>query len=141
MNNKLIIDNDLKVRITTILQWETYGGMMEGYPTERFNRRMLIAAVAKAKQFCNLEEVFLVEPEQKPFHIDGLHGEDKPFALPRVICIAHLASSDTFRDKQKDSSALGLVWLQDDYAFPIDEEVMKKIKAIPYRQICREHDF
>lgn len=141
MNRKLLIDKDLEVQVTGLLQWPVYEGMMEGYPAKERNSRLLLEILEKAKKFCRCEEVFLIEPVQTPYPYHGELAAGEPVALPSIVCVASLFYNHAVRDLTKDMSGLGLVWLQNDYAFPIDKEVKKKIRNFPYRELCREGDF
>jgi hypothetical protein len=46
-----------------------------------------------------------------------------------------------FRDTSNDYSFLHILWFQDDYAFPIDAEVLEKIKQIPFGELCIETSY
>ncbi|MHB8901764.1 MAG: hypothetical protein ACYC6Y_23660, partial [Thermoguttaceae bacterium] len=53
-----------------------------------------------------------------------------PAKLPRIECIARFVRPQFARDKTKDLSQLVVIWYQDDFAFPVDEEIAEKFKAI-----------
>jgi hypothetical protein len=38
-------------------------------------------------------------------------------------------------------SSLCLIWFQEDYAFPIEKDILDKIKEIPFSKICGEFDY
>lgn len=138
MNGKLIIDGDKEVTIKKIKQWVTYDGLLEGFPTLQMNNRILAGVKEAAKDFCGIEEVCLIEPSQTPISYEGKYPFGDPASLPAVVCIAELWYYKACRDKSKDYSSLGLIWFQEDYAFPIEEEILRKIREIPYSRICGE---
>lgn len=141
MNGNLIIEGDKEVRIKRISQSYTYGGLLEGLPTTRMNDYILASVKEEAKKFCGLDEIYLIEPQQTPIPYDGKYPFGTPMSLPSVICIIKIWYYTTFRDKEKDFSCLGIIWFQNDYAFPIDEEIVEKIKEIPFSKICGEFQY
>ena len=62
-------------------------------------------------------------------------------ALPAVVCCATLMYDGVFRDTTESYSFLNILWFQDDYAFPIDAEVLEKIKQIPFGELCIETSY
>lgn len=141
MNNTLIIDSDLEVTIKRIRQTHTYEGLLEGLPTTRMNSQILSEVMEETKRFCGLTEMHLVEPVQTEIPFEGKYPFGSPAALPGIICIAQLHCYDTFKNSKKNYSALGLAWFQKDFAFPIDQEILDKIKDIPFRKLCGEFEY
>jgi hypothetical protein len=141
MNDEVVIDNNIQVSIKSIKQRLTYDGLLEGLPTKEMNRRILDAVIEDAKKFCQLNEVYLIEPEQKSIEYNGRYSFGEPAQLPSVICIVELCSYSVFKDKTKDYSALGLIWFQDNFMFPIDSNILKKIKAVPFNKVCEELNY
>lgn len=140
MNSKLIVEGDLEVSIKRIRQRHTYEGQLEGYPNKKVNGYILEDVKKEATDYCGLKEVFIVEPKQTPVTNSKAFPFPDAIELPSVVCIAELWYFGTFRNKTMDCSSLGLVWFQNDFAFPIDQEILDKIKEIPFSKICREFD-
>ena len=138
MNSKLIIEGDQEVTIKSIKQWHTYSGLLEGMPTTKMNSQILSGVKEDAKKFCGFKEIYVIEPEQTPILFEGKYPFGDPASLPGVACIAEIWHYLPFRDETKDFSALGLVWFQNDYAFPIDNDILEKIKSIPFSKTCGE---
>jgi len=141
MNGELIIEGGKKARIQAIRQWEIYSGLLEGFPTKRMNNEILRGVKETARKFCGMEEVYVIEPIQTPIEYDGKYPFGEPAELPPVACIAEIKCYAVFRDRDKDFSSLALVWFQSDYAFPIEDEILEKIKQIPFSQICGEFNY
>lgn len=141
MNSSLIIENNKEVTIKSIKQWHTYGGLLEGIPTDKMNTQIIERTKIEAKEFSRMEEIYLIEPKQEPIDYDGNYPFGNPAALPGVTCVAELWHNDVFRDTDKMFSSLCIIWFQEDYAFPIDEEIVKDIKEIPFSKICGEFDY
>lgn len=141
MNSHLIIDSDLEVRICAIQQVRTYEGLLEGFPTKEMNQRRIQHFKQEAERFCGTSYIHLIEPIETPIHYDGKYPFGEPAQLPSIVCIVEVGYYKAFRDMEKDYSRLGIVFFQNHFAFPIDTEILEKIKQIPYRQICGEVEY
>lgn len=141
MNKHLIIDSDLEVRIYSIQQKHTYEGLLEGLPTKEMNKRRIERFKQEAEKFCNMSHIHLIEPIETPIHYDGKYPFGEPAQLPSIVCIMEVGYHSTFRDLEKDYSCLGIIFFQNHFAFPIDTEILEKIKQIPYRQLCAEFEY
>lgn len=141
MKGELFIEGNKEVTIKRIKQWLTYDGLLEGLPTARMNNGILLDVKEDAKKFCGFDEVYLIEPPLTPIHYDGKYPFGEPVSLPKVTCIIELWYYTTFRDSEKDFSSLGVIWFQDDYAFPIDKEIIEEMKKIPFSEICGEFNY
>ena len=143
MNEKIIVDGNKEAIITQIKQWRTYRGLLEGLPTTEMNRCRLMATMEDAKKFCGQDEIYLIEPQQTPITIgdNDIYPFGTPASLPNITCIAEIMYSRALRDQTKDFSSLGVIWFQDDYAFPINKDVVAKIKDIPFSKICGEFEW
>ncbi len=139
VNDEIIIEGTKKVHIRSIKQTLTYGGLLEGIPTRQMNERILKDVVNDARKFSCIDEVYLIEPAQIPIAYNGRYPFGEPAALPPVICIVELSGSPQ-RDMNRHGSCLALVWFQQDYMFPIDADILKKITEIPYSKVCGEFD-
>ena len=138
MNDEIIIDGNTQASIRSIKQRLTYDGLLEGLPTKEMNARILVGIKEDAKKFCQLNEVYLIDPEQKSIEYNGRYPFGEPAQLPNVICIVELRCNSVFKDKTKDYSALGLIWFQDNFIFPIDAAILERIKAVPSNKVCEE---
>lgn len=141
MNSKLIIEGDKEVTIKGIKQWHTYAGLLEGLPTTRMNSRILQDLKEDVKKFCGFNEIYIIQPVQSPIEYDGKYPFGDPVSLPGVTCIAELWHYKPFKNLKKDYSTLGLAWFQNDYAFPIDNEILGKIISVPFSKICGEYTY
>tara|TARA_Y100000815_G_C12973061_1_gene361197 strand:+ start:92 stop:517 length:426 start_codon:yes stop_codon:yes gene_type:complete len=141
MNSNLIIETNKNVTIKRIKQWHTYGGLLEGIPTDKLNERIINRTKKQAKEFSGMEEIYLIEPKQKPIDYDGKYPFGNPASLPGVTCIAELWHNDVFKNPDKMFSSLCIIWFQEDYAFPIEENILNSIKEIPFSKICGEFDY
>ena len=140
-NTHVIIDRDLQVIIVEIKQFLTYGNLLEGIPNLRHNKIIIERTISEAKELFHLQKVHLIEPVLTPIEYQGRYPFGKTESLPRITCLAELKCSLAFKNKDMDFSGLGLVWFQDDYAFPIEKNINDTIKKIPYRKICEEFSY
>lgn len=133
MNDKIIVDGDLEVSISSLEQFLTYGNMLEGIPDQGYNEE-IIYRVGLDKDF---NEIFVIEPQQTKIS----YSSDNKYTIPSVICKVTVQSTKNLKDTSKDFSSLRIVWFQDDYAFPIDKEIIEKLKEIPYYKLCGEYSY
>lgn len=138
MNDTLIIEGDKKVSIKSLNQRLTYGGLLEGLPTTKMNNRIIEGLKTEGKGHSGFEAFYIIEPEQTPIPYEGKYPFGEPASLPAVICIADLRYGSACRDMKKNFSTLRLIWFQCSYAFPIADEIVEKIKLIPFSKICEE---
>ncbi len=158
---QVTIENGKDAHIDSIHQKGVYNGLMLGYPNEKINVHFLESARKWAKELCYGRDVYLIEPTQKPMERKSVDEEGllalldelgieiteteptdrtfEPFiALPMVVCCATLMYDGVFRDTSNDYSFLYILWFQDDYAFPIDADILEQIKQIPFGEFCIE---
>src|SRR4051812_32851275 len=124
MNNSLMIEVNRQVNIESITQWFTYSGLLEGLPTKKMNERILADVRLEAAKFCYINEIHVIEPEQRRIQYEGKYPFGEPYELPPVICVASVKYFGACRDHSKDYAVLGLVWFQREFAFPIDEMIL-----------------
>ena len=132
MSDKIIVDGNLEVYISSIEQFLTYANMIEGHPSQGYNEEVIYRE-GKDKRF---NEIFVIEPKQRQI---SYLSEDN-YSIPLVTCRVTVQSNKNLKDASKDFSSLRIVWFQDDYAFPIDKEIIEKLKEIPYQKLCGEYE-
>jgi len=128
--------------VSSIRQELTYGGLLEGLPTDRLNQRIIEGLLRGERGTgTSAEEPYLVPPTARPIklHDDRPYPFGTPEALPAVTCVAHLTSSPA-RDTMRDGSALTVIWFQDDYAFPIDPHVLDHLHGLDWKGRATDFD-
>jgi hypothetical protein len=72
---------------------------------------------------------WLVPPVERPIKLrpDQTYPLGSPAEPPRVTCIGRFQSSSTRKNDPARYSELTIVWLQDEFALPIDPSVLEKI--------------
>ncbi len=124
----LVIDENVKVEIIQLYQDFTYEGLIEGRPSKLVNGMVLRNKERRAKSILEIDEIFIL-------------NQEKENELPHITCIALLKSNDVFKNSQLDFSCLGLIWFQNELALPIDNEILKQIKTIPFKKLCTEYEY
>jgi hypothetical protein len=72
--------------------------------------------------------------------VSGLFSEGEAVAkLPRITCNARL--HDSSHNENADYAALTVVWFQEEFAFPIQAEVLEQMKQIPFSKLAEKLDF
>lgn len=105
-NKYITIDNDLKVKIESLCQSETYKDVLFGYPTEHRNKLLINSILRKAHQTNNPQSVYLIQPEQKLIDEDIEKYKsplDIPKEIPNIECHLRVASDKVTNDKIKQT--------------------------------------
>lgn len=139
---KLTFKNNLEVSVESIEQRRTYSGWLMGLPTEESNEEMLddLPEFAQQRYGNRKRAIHLIKPIQKAIESEG-ESERKPAMLPTITCIASLRSYYHVLDKDMDYSELILIWFQEEFAFPIDKEVLAKIKEIDWIKVAQDMEW
>lgn len=138
-NLRFNLENNLSAWGNCLYQWATYSGLLEGLPTERTNKGILDRLKDDVKRhipYC--DAVYIIEAEQKPIDYEKEYPFGKPMELPPVICVTNLTCSQPARNKNEDGSHLSIAWFQNDFAFPIEAEIIEKIKLIPWTKVAQD---
>ncbi len=132
------------IRLQSLEQFKVYEGLLEGLPTRQMNQRQLESLRERARRLFSGVGPYLVPPREKP--IDwSRKGEKYPFGepamLPSVACIARFHSFKPARNPEMDGSMLVVVWLQDDFALPIDPQVLEHLQALDWDRLAGDFEY
>lgn len=126
------------VRLDSFYQSLVYSGLSEGHPNARLNDLKISGLKRQAiRLFSHGEferEPLLLEPKRrsylrKPGDMDGILSLGRPIEwLPMVGCIGLFVI-----DSMVTSSSLVVCWFQDDFAMPIDGDVIEQIQKIDWK--------
>ncbi len=143
------------IAINSISQWRTYEGLMDGMPGPFVNGIILHGLLDREgmtsfdtprydtpsglpDDFTNEKgKPYLVPPKAVP----AFEGEGA--LLPRYICSAVFESDVTKNpDPNSDYSKLRVIWLQNDFAFPVDPSVVVAFQDIDWETFAEDaYDF
>jgi hypothetical protein len=120
------------IRLLALDQRGTYEGLLLGVPTREMNQGMLDRLVAQYVHPAEYGVPLLLEPEQRSFDIPTrVHVPGTPAKLPAVTCIARF-NSDGQLGTDDIWSVLRVIWFQADFAFPIEDRVLRQIAEIDW---------
>jgi hypothetical protein len=129
---------DLRTRITLIRgrdiylsslnQWQTYGGLLEGIPTIDLNRRIIERTFVQASQ--NSNAVHVVFAPETPID-DSDYRFGKPATLDPITCVGQF-ESNAIGESLSHGSVLTLIWFQPQFAFPISDPALTAIQTIDW---------
>jgi len=129
------------ISIKSLHQWQTYAGLLEGLPTDRMNENILKRVSESAKKYTHIDTLHIIEPTQMPIAYEGKYPFGTPMQLPGYVCVAELSKFGAARDKNRDGSMLALVWFQEEYAFPIKAEILKKMEQLNWNELAEDFDY
>lgn len=134
MKPEIQLRSGRSIRLLELRQSRTYEGLIMGLPTAENNRQLLNDLPRSHSHY--QRPAYLVQPVEKPLSYNGPSGEPyafgTPASLPAILCVARFESHQPARDKSDDASGLAVVWFQQKFAFPIDDDVVKAIAAIDW---------
>ena len=138
---ELILDNNVTVTLVMLVQELTYNGLLEGFPNETMNQRIIQQNESQAAKLLYEPVIITLPPTVKTAAEGPVSAFGAYQKLPEVCCMALLKCHSTFKDKSKDYAALGVVWYQDEFAFPIANNILTELKKVPFQQYCSEYEY
>lgn len=120
----------------------TYGGLLEGHPTVETNQRSIDSILHDSENRHYDVEPYLVPPVEKliEFPADEPYPYGTPSMLPKVTCIGRFESAPT-DPKWGDGSGLVVIWFQENFALPIDSEVLLKMSNLDWARYAGDFQF
>lgn len=142
--------------IDELVQYHTCRHLLIGVPEDRLNETLPTNVVENAKsRFGASPEPVVIAPKLHSFSIEQQpllrkpHGDFEPAGesltrigrrLPKVTCLASLRCPMPLVTPKEEGwfshSRATLIWFQEDFAFPIDAEVMAQIRALDWSAIA-----
>src|SRR5579872_3207172 len=145
MANALQIDlpSGRRLYLKELRQYLTYEGLLEGLPTAERNKQRLERLVAEHRDKPYAGGPYLIRPTETPIEYNR-DGHPYPFgtpsALPSVTCIGRFDSLKPARNQASDFSGLVVIWLQEEFAFPIDPIVTAQLLEINWEKHAADMD-
>ena len=140
--NKITLSSGREVRLRELTQRLTCEGLIEGLPTTRMNKSHLDSLVAKYRAKGPTIPFYLVTPVETP--IEWLSEKTYPFgspaALPGVTCIGRFRSLSTGEHDPLCYSELTIIWLQCEFATPIDASVLEEIVGLDWDALASDFE-
>jgi hypothetical protein len=127
--------------LRNLTQYLTYEGLLEGLPTAERNKEILDRLILKNTGKPYEGQPYLIQPTERFLDIGRKYPFGTPSSLPEVICIGRFDSLQPARNPTSDLSGLVVIWFQEDFAFPIDQEVLTKLLAIDWEKHAADMDY
>lgn len=123
---------DKVVKVTSLYQWSTYEGLIEGVPHDRMNENILKNIHVKAIRFTQIESYYLIEPVQTPIDIGRKYPFGQPMSLPSITCVVGLKCLGTSNPNIGGISELTLICYQNTFSPPFENEILNKIEDLTW---------
>jgi hypothetical protein len=127
------------IHLCELNQSFTYKGLILGVPTHKINQAFIARALEQAGKGRE-GTPYIIEPTEKPFegdwHLDSDSGP--AVALPSVKCVGLFESGTGPQGSTLEESWLLIVWFQDEFALPIQPEILEQIKAVDWDRVAIE---
>jgi hypothetical protein len=131
-----------RVTLHDLHQSMTYSGWMEGVPWTEINDRKVEAALRIPGT-----RPLLIPPVRRTYlrtigDMDGQTGFLGKAAewLPMVTCVGTFQDTQPVRELTKNLSILSVVWFQDEFAMPIEPDVLEQLRAIDWEEAAEDID-
>ena len=152
-NFKIILNSNRIISLYEIHSSLTYSGLLEGLPDRKMNRDIISGLAEEAnRKIYNASKPYIIKPEELLIELEPgprksyrdrmvkEHGDDwKLMEIPRIECIASFESKPISDDYM--GSNLTVVWFQDEYPMPINQDIINKIKSIDWDNKASSFDF
>jgi hypothetical protein len=122
--------------IEALHQSLTYAGVLEGYPNHDRNRFFIRKSVEFARKLFNFREPYVIVPIETAIELNDDNDVTTIFVLPAVCCIGSFTAAIPTKPGAGDYSMLTVVWFQDDWAFPIQDNILRALRALPWMDIA-----
>jgi hypothetical protein len=121
--------------LSQLNQWRTNEGVLCGYPDSGMNDEKVARTVEKARKLATaLGDPVLIEPRRTSVPADIARRAPAGEWLPATTCIAVFGSNELARDDSEPYSSMIVAWFQDDFAMPVDEDVLASIRQIDWEK-------
>lgn len=135
---------DRTVYLQALQQTLSYAGLLEGLPTKEMNVRIIERVLKEpANQIYDVPP-YLVPPTENPIDYKG-YGSRYPFGtpaqLPSVLCVACLESLNPTTDSTCYASGLVVIWFQNDFALPIEDEILHHLSQTDWNSHAGSFDY
>ena len=131
-NKRLIVEGDKEMVIYSFDQQKTYNALNSEKPNKQINANILNLEKNRSG---NGKGTYLIEPPRMKIPFFKIYKR----TLPSVTCRIYVKFDGVIDNC--DFSSLTIVWFQDDFAFPIENKILKKIKEIPYSLVCNKYSY
>jgi hypothetical protein len=153
----ITLDSGRGIVLSRLEQWRAYEGVLAGMPNRAMNGRIMDEVRSRAQPHC-LEGAapYLVPPRLMPVETrpasaeslkrTGMTAEQSAARdqqmhyeqLPAVVCVAVFNSDGLSKPDSEPYSSLTMIWFQDDFALPVDAQVLAHIQSLDWEALARD---
>lgn len=130
--------NGVIASLRSLHQSRTYEGLLDGAPTVEMNERLVASVRERYRGSDRGHDGLVLEPPQKLLDDGTMNLPSSRSLLPRVLCSAWVSRWPGPNDECGDESHLTVVWWQEDWALPIDEQVLAQVRKVPWAGVAYE---
>ena len=131
------LESGRRLILVSLTQTTTYRWWSEGTPTSENNDRIvqrLLAGIETEDGDGDGDVPHLIPPGREPL------GNGRGEVLPAIFCVGRFDSGREARDPEAMCSSLTIAWFQNDYAFPIAEDVLPLLRKVDWNGLARDWD-
>jgi len=137
----IVINSGHCLFLDEIWQSKTYAGILVGKPDAQFiiDRNLALLPI---KLPAGSSSVHLIRPKNlKELRRTSGSVTTSIKVLPPITCGAIILSPKPVRNKQADMSFLTILWYQDNWAYPICNEVLRQISQLNWTKLAQDAEF
>ena len=136
-----------EIVLKKVTQWQTYSGLLEGFPHRSLNDRLIKHAKENAKALFHCKEPYIIAPIITPLEIPNEmdHSDTFPILTPEsllmVTCIGEFYSIKPARDEAMHGSSLVISWMQPEFSPTIHEEIIQEIEKLDWTSLSQDFEY
>jgi hypothetical protein len=142
-SSSITLSTGREVRLHELTQRLTYEDLLEGMPTTKMNEAYLDRIVADHRAKRSEAPCHLVKPAETPIALapGETYRFGVPATLPAITCTGRFRSHPIGLDDPVCYSELTLIWLQREFALPIEPAVMQTIAGLDWDALAANFEF
>ena len=130
---QIALETGRTIALARLEQWRTYLGLLCGKPTRAQNDGKILRVIEAARTLCTAgEDPHLIRPRRRTIAGNKKRGTIAGELLPATTCIALFNSTALARSDSEPYSSMVVVWFQEEFALPIEDEVLGLIRRIDW---------
>lgn len=142
---QITLNSGREIYLQDLTQGHTYAGLLVGVPDRQYNQELISYFRENARQEMDTYYAFVITPPVlEVLDRDGKkhtgRGGSQVERIPHIVCTALFRSKGIAREGDDDditfASVLTVVWFQENFAMPIDEVVLERIKTIDWERLA-----
>jgi hypothetical protein len=132
-----------RAQMVTLVQWQTYEGLLEGHPGPRVNEIIIRRAKDSAERHFETDKpITLIPPEVSPYNFPTLDTGTfvRCEVFPAITCCACFDSNPTSKGEGECRSSAVVIWFQHEWG-PPNFDLCKQITALKWDEIASDWSY